>query len=116
MQAVVDAHETPPKLLLVAPLGVAPVCVLHDVPFQRSISSVALLFTSYCEPTAVHAPLDGHETPARPFPFVPGSVVVWSDHVAADAAAGVTSSPPTSTASRPLLKLLMRFPLLDAGI
>src|SRR5215471_4822125 len=62
VQAVADAHDTPPRVLPCAGLGVC--WIDHVVPFQRSASvPVAVLAEEL--PTAVQALADVHDTPCR---------------------------------------------------
>jgi hypothetical protein len=83
MQAVLDAHDTPWKVLCVAPAGWGMVWSAQAVPFQRSAKLTAgppRVVKKY--PTAVHAEVEVHDTPASPLLNAPlGLRVVWSDQL-----------------------------------
>jgi hypothetical protein len=58
VQARVEAHDTPDRVLLVGCLGLA--STDHLRPFQRSTRAAVLR-----NPTATHAVAEAHETPVR---------------------------------------------------
>src|SRR5579875_3378733 len=61
------------------PGGLGVVWVLHRVPFHRTAQVPPGLANT--EPVAVHADVDGHETPSRIPPLAPaGSGTVWAAH------------------------------------
>ena len=67
MQAVLDVHDTPDRVLYVAPAGLGVPCTLQLVPFQCSANVTQTAPLKYW-PTAVQAVLDGHDTLERLLP------------------------------------------------
>jgi hypothetical protein len=63
VHAVVEVHDTPPKLLDVAPVGLGASWVDQLVPFQRSARALSLLAPITEEPTAVQTVAELHEIP-----------------------------------------------------
>ena len=85
MQVFVVGHDTPTKLIEIAPEGTAGCCVARLVPFQRSMTPwLAGVEPSY-HPTAVHALRDAHDTPVSAASEAPAGVPLTgnTDHVAA---------------------------------
>ena len=71
MHAVTFVHDTPERVLLVAPLGLGVDWIAQVLPFQRATSAPVLL-----APTAVHALAAVHDTDDR-LPPPLGLGVVW---------------------------------------
>ena len=65
MHAVTDAHEMPDSLGLKPSPGLGMVCRIQGVPFQRSASTNVCPLAAVQLPTAKHAMLDVHDTPAK---------------------------------------------------
>src|SRR6516164_1902084 len=81
MQSVADAHDTAPRPLPCAPVGLGVVWIDHAVPFQRSASVTVVVLVEVL-PTAVQALADVHDTPPRTTDDPPAGVgVCWIDHV-----------------------------------
>lgn len=68
--------------LKLAPLGFRVCSIDHFFPFQRSASVTGGLPLACQDPTAVQAPRDVHDTPARPADVEPAGLGVFSiDHL-----------------------------------
>jgi hypothetical protein len=83
VQVVVEAHDTPLRLLEVTPVGVGVVWMDQLVPFQRSANGWPVpegVF--HVLPTAVHVVVEVHDTLVRLLEVTPmGLGVAWIDQV-----------------------------------
>jgi hypothetical protein len=76
VQAVIDVHDTPNRVLSVAPAGSGVVWIDQRAPFHRSAKAVP-----EDDPTAVQAASDVHDTPDRALSVSAGFGVVWIDQL-----------------------------------
>src|SRR5664279_155130 len=82
VQAVLDVHDTPPRLLPVVPVGLGVVWIDQLVPFQRAANVTLVPELLWSCPTAVQLVLDVHDTPLRLLEVAPvGLGVVWTDQL-----------------------------------
>jgi hypothetical protein len=100
VQAVLDAHETPLRVTVVAPLGFGVDRTCQLVPFQSS-ASVTVPASKLVSrlPTAMHPVADQHEMPASCPVGTRGGATDCTDHPAALAPPAAASQTATDTAS-----------------
>jgi hypothetical protein len=80
VQAVLDMHDTPLRVLLVVPVGLGVVWIDQLVPFQPSANVTSGPDPMLDHPTAVQAVLDVHDTELRLL-YSTGGGVVWIDQL-----------------------------------
>jgi hypothetical protein len=80
VQSLSDVHEAPLSELARAPSGSCVLWSLQRAPFQNSANGTRMPAVSIRYPTAVHAPLDEHDTPCSPLAVAPAGIGVgWID-------------------------------------